>query len=146
MTRRFLARMPARDRPFHDVPGLVPTDVEQASASQDVGLEQHVDGMPLEGDGEPRAGQCPGDADPPDAMHGASDPGEMGMEPGRAIAMIEVPPAPGGDVIIERGPAAAFRTSEGGVASMGEPEVDAVFPGSRATRSTLQGLSRAKSL
>ena len=49
------------------------------------------------------------------------------MEPGQAIAMIEVPPASGGDVIAERGGSATFRTSEGGVASMGEPDVDVVL-------------------
>jgi len=41
--------------------------------------------------------------------------------------MIEVPPAPGGDVIIQGGPAAAFRTPEGGIASMGEADVDPAF-------------------
>jgi hypothetical protein len=49
------------------------------------------------------------------------------MEPSQAIAVIEVSPASGGDVIAEwRGPA-TFRTSEGGVASMGEPDVDVVL-------------------
>jgi hypothetical protein len=49
------------------------------------------------------------------------------MEPGQAIAMIEVPPASGGDVIAERGGSATFRTSEGGVASVDEPDVDVVL-------------------
>ena len=83
--------------------------------------------MALEGDGEPGAGQGPGDADPADAMHGASDPGELRLEPGPESAMIEVPPTPGGDVIIQGGPAAAFRTPEGGIASMGETDVDPAF-------------------
>jgi hypothetical protein len=43
--------------------------------------------------------------------------------------MIEVPPVPGGDVVVERGRSAAFRTGEGGVASMGELDVDLVSPG-----------------
>jgi hypothetical protein len=62
-------------------------------------------------------------------MHGASDPWKVSMEPSQAIAMIEVPPAPGGDVIIERRGAATFGTSEGGVASMDDPDVDAKLPG-----------------
>ena len=85
--------------------------------------------MSLEGDGEPGSGQGPGDADPADAMQGASDPGKLNLEPSRESAMIEVPPAPGGDVIIKGGPAAAFRTPEGGIASMGEADVDPAFPG-----------------
>jgi hypothetical protein len=43
--------------------------------------------------------------------------------------MIEVPPAPGGNVILERDPAVTFRTSEGSVAPMGEPNIDLVFVG-----------------
>jgi hypothetical protein len=43
--------------------------------------------------------------------------------------MIEVPPASGGDVVVERGWLATFRTHEGGVASMGEPNVDVVLLG-----------------
>jgi hypothetical protein len=43
--------------------------------------------------------------------------------------MIEVPPPSERKVIIERGPGAAFRASEGGVASMGEPEIELVFLG-----------------
>jgi hypothetical protein len=56
---------------------------------------------------------------------GASDPWEIRMEPGRATAVIEVPPGSGGRVITKRSGSAALRTSEGGIASMGEPEVDA---------------------
>jgi hypothetical protein len=51
------------------------------------------------------------------------------MEPGQAIAMIEVPPASVGYVIAERGGSATFRTSEGGVESMGEPDVDVTLLG-----------------
>jgi len=43
--------------------------------------------------------------------------------------MIEVPPAPGGDVVIQWGPAAAFRAPEGGIASMDEVDVDPAFLG-----------------
>jgi len=43
--------------------------------------------------------------------------------------MIEVPPAPDGDVIIQGGPAAAFRTPEGGITSMGEADVNPAFLG-----------------
>jgi hypothetical protein len=43
--------------------------------------------------------------------------------------VIEVPPSSGGDVIAERGSFATFRTSEGGVESMGEPDVDVVLLG-----------------
>ena len=80
---RFLARWPAptaRSMMFQASSQLMRSS---ASAPQDVGLEQHIDGMALKGDGEPRAGQRPGDPDPPDAMHGASDPWEVRMEPGR---------------------------------------------------------------
>ena len=95
------------------------------------GLGNHAGApcMALEGDGEPRTGQGPGDADPADAMHGASDPGELSLEPSPETAMIEVPPAPGGDVIIQGGPAAAFRTPERGVAAMGQTDVDPAFLG-----------------
>jgi hypothetical protein len=43
--------------------------------------------------------------------------------------MIKVPPAPAGDVVIERGRSATFRTDEGGVASMDEADVNVVSPG-----------------
>ena len=58
---------------------------------------------------------------------GTGDPGRSGVQPGQAVAMIEVPPASGREVIIERGPGATFRTSEGGVASMCEPKIDLVL-------------------
>lgn len=51
------------------------------------------------------------------------------MEPSAKAAVIEMPPAPGGDMIIDRGPAATFGTAEGRVASMGEPDVDALLVG-----------------
>ena len=95
----------------------------------DVGLEQHVDGVPLEGDREPGAGQGPRDVDPPDAVGGAIDPWDLRMEPGHAVAVIEVPPAPGGGMVVERGPAAALRAGEGGVATMDEPDVDGALVG-----------------
>ena len=100
--------------------------MKQAGAPQYVGLEQHVDGMPLEGDGESRAGQRPGDVDPPDAMDGASDSWKVRMEPGQAIAVIEMPPAPVRDMIAEGSRSATFGTNKGGVASMCEPEVEVV--------------------
>jgi hypothetical protein len=43
--------------------------------------------------------------------------------------MIEVPPAPGGDMVIQWGPAAAFRTPERGIASMDKVDVDPAFLG-----------------
>jgi hypothetical protein len=42
--------------------------------------------------------------------------------------MIEVPPASGGDVVVERGRAASIGTGDSGIASMGEPDVEVVFP------------------
>jgi len=60
-------------------------------------------------------------------MHGANDPWKVSMNPGQAVAVVEVPPTSGGGVIAERGSFATFRTSEGGVASMGEPDVDVVL-------------------
>jgi hypothetical protein len=42
--------------------------------------------------------------------------------------MIKVPPAPGGDVVVERGRLATLRTDEGGVASMDEEDVNVVSP------------------
>jgi hypothetical protein len=62
-------------------------------------------------------------------MHGASDPGKLSMEPGQAIAMIEVPPASGRNVIIERAPIATVGTTEEGVASMDDPDVNATSLG-----------------
>jgi hypothetical protein len=43
--------------------------------------------------------------------------------------MIEMPPTPGGDVVIERGPATTFRATEAGVASMDEPDIEPVLLG-----------------
>jgi len=63
-----LGPLPPRDRPFHDVPGFVPTEAEQPGGAQDVGLEQDINRMPLEGDGGPRAGCRPGDVDLSDAV------------------------------------------------------------------------------
>jgi len=80
--------------------------------------------MALEGDGEPTAGQRPGDTDSPKAMGGASDPWEVRMEPGRATTVIEVSPRSRGGVIAERRGLATHRASERGVASMEEVEVD----------------------
>src|SRR5262249_10190066 len=55
--------------------------------------------------------------------------GAVGVEQGPKAAVIEMPPAPGGDMIIDRGPATTFGTAEGRVASMGEPDVDALLVG-----------------
>ena len=93
------------------------------------GFEQDIDRMSLEGDGEPGAGQGPGNIDPADAMQGANDPGELSLEPSPKSAMIEVPPVPDGDVIMQGGPAAAFRTPEGGITSRGEADVNPAFLG-----------------
>src|SRR5262249_59809148 len=120
---------PAGDGGFHEMPGLVPTAAQQPGAAQDVGLEQDIDGLPLKGDGAAGARQGPGDADPTDAMVGAGDPGDLSVEPSPKAAGIEMPPAPGGDMIIDRGPATRFGTAEGRVASMGEPDVDALRVG-----------------
>ena len=46
------------------------------------------------------------------------------MEPRRAVAVIEMPPAPGGGVVVERGRAAAFRAREGGGPTMDELDVE----------------------
>ena len=119
----------ALDRPLHDVPGLVPTDAEQPGAAQDVGLEQHVDGVPLEGGRETGPGQGPRDVAPPDAMDGAIDPGDLRVEPRQAVAVIEMPPTPGGGMVVEWGPAAALRTRERGVATMDELDVDGALLG-----------------
>jgi hypothetical protein len=62
-------------------------------------------------------------------MLGAGDPGDLSLEPGQEAAMIEMSPAPGGDMIIDRGPAVAFGTTEDGVASMCEPDIDPVLLG-----------------
>jgi hypothetical protein len=53
----------------------------------------------------------------------------MSLEPSPEAAMIEVPPTPGGDVVIEGRPVAAIRAREGGMGSMGEPDVDRVLLG-----------------
>jgi hypothetical protein len=62
-------------------------------------------------------------------MVGTSDPGDRSLEPSPKAAVIEMPPAPGGNMIIDRGPAATFGTAEGRVRSMGEPDVDALLVG-----------------
>jgi hypothetical protein len=62
-------------------------------------------------------------------MVGASDPGDRSAEPSPKAAVIEMPPAPSGDMIRDRGSAAAFGTVEGCVASMDEPDVDAFLVG-----------------
>jgi hypothetical protein len=74
-----LGPLPPRDRPSHDVPSLVPTEAEQVGAARDIGLEQHVDGVSLEGDGEPTAGQGPGEVDLSDAVLVTGDPGGSGV-------------------------------------------------------------------
>src|SRR5262249_10222276 len=117
------------DGPLHDVPGLVPTDAEQPGAACDIGLEQDIDGVPLEGDREPGAGQGPGDVGTPDAMDGAIDPWDLRAEPRRAVAVIEMPPTPAGGMVVEWGPAAAHRAREESVATMDEPDVDGAFVG-----------------
>jgi hypothetical protein len=122
MVRRPL--LPACDRPFHDVPGLVPGEVQQAGTAEDIGLPQHVDGMSLERDGEPSAGQGPRDGDLLDAMHATVHAEGAGVQPGPTIAMIEVSPPLGGDVVIERGAQATFGTSEERIPSMSEPDVE----------------------
>ena len=119
----------ALDRPLHDVPGLVPTDAEQPGAAQDVGLEEHIDGVPLEGGGEAGPGQGPRDVAPPDAMDGAIDPGDLRVEPRQAVAVIEMPPTPGGGMVVEWGPAAALRTRERGITTMDELDVDGALLG-----------------
>ena len=85
--------------------------------------------MPLEGGRETGPGQGPRDVDPPDAVDGAINPGDLRVEPGRAAAVIEVPPAPRGDVVVERGPAAALGTGERRVATMDELDVDGAMLG-----------------
>src|SRR5262249_163853 len=125
----FLGAQAAGDGVFHEMPGLVPTDAQQPGAAQDVGLEQDIDGVPLEGDGEAAARQGPGDGDAADGMVGAGDPRDLGVEPSAKAPVIEMPPAPGGDVIVDRGPATTFGTAEGRVGSMGEPDVDALLVG-----------------
>src|SRR5262249_34413351 len=122
-----LGLLPARHGPFHDVPGFVPTEAEQPGTTQDVGLEQHVDGLPLERDGQATAGQGPGEADLSDAMFGTGDPGRSRVQPGQAVAMIEVPPLPVREMIIERGPSATFRATNGGVAPVCQPKIDLVL-------------------
>ena len=87
--------------PQSPIPPMVPHKAPQPSAAQDVGLEQDVDGVPLERDRESGAGQGPRDVDPPDAMNGAIDPGDLSVEPSRTVAVIEVPPAPRGGVVVE---------------------------------------------
>ena len=58
---------------------------------------------------------------------GIGDPGRPGVQPGQAVARIEVPPLPAREMIRERGPGASFRTSQGGVASVRETKFDLEF-------------------
>jgi hypothetical protein len=57
-------------------------------------------------------------------MDRASDSGDLSLEPSPEAAVIKMPPAPGGGMIIDRGPAAAFGATEEGVGSMDEPDVN----------------------
>src|SRR5262249_8792089 len=110
----------------------------------DVGLEQHIDGVPLEGEGEPGPGQGPGDMDPPDAVGGAIDPGDLRVQMREAVAVIEVPPTPRGGVVVEGGPAAALRARERGVAPMDEPDVDGALLGVEGDPLDRPGLPRGQ--
>jgi hypothetical protein len=58
--------------------------------------------------------------------------------------MIEVPPAPGGDVVIQWGTAAAFRATEGGITSMGQADVDPAFLGVESDAFNPPGLSQGQ--
>ncbi len=118
--------------PLHQVPGFVPTGPQQPGAAQDIRLEQDVDGVVFEGEGEPAAGQGPGEADLVEALLGAVHSGRAGMQPGHAFAVIEVPPLPGRQVIMERRSSATFWASEASIAAMRQPEIDLLFLGVKA--------------
>jgi hypothetical protein len=49
------------------------------------------------------------------------------MQPSQALAMIEVPPLPVREMIIERGPGATFRARKGGVAPVCQPKIELVL-------------------
>jgi hypothetical protein len=108
----FLGMQPACHRPFHHMPSFVPTEVQQPRRSEDIGLQESVDRMPLEGKRKPCPRKGPRNLNLPNAMLRAGDPGNPSMEPGKELAMIEVSPTPGGKVIINRPRLAALRASE----------------------------------
>ena len=49
------------------------------------------------------------------------------MQPGQAVAMIEVPPLPVGEMVIERGPSTTYRATKGGIAPVRQPKIELVL-------------------
>ena len=74
------------------MPGLVPADAQDPGGAADVGFLEHVDREPFKEGGEPGPHLGPGQADLPDPVGRALDPGRLRVQVGHELATVQMPP------------------------------------------------------
>src|SRR5882724_3848907 len=122
-----LGLLPALDGSLHEAPGLVPTELQHASAAQNIRLQERVNRMPLEGESKPRSWQRPRNCHLANAVLQAIHARNARVQPGETFTMIEVPPLPQRNVIVERQRQATLRTEKLGATPMLQRNIDASF-------------------
>ena len=111
-------------RALHQVPGLVPTGVQQPGSTEDVTLFEHVDGQAFEEDGEARHRLGPGQTDAEHAVLGALDPRRPGVQVGQELTGVEVAPLAFFGMVVGREHHVALGAFPAGPPRMVDPHVD----------------------
>ena len=122
--RRLRALAPG-NRPFHQVPRLVPADAQNSGGSADVAFLQHVDREPLKQQREARVTLGPRQAHLPHAVVGTVDPRRPRVQVGHELAGVEMSPRPFGRVVVDRQLRAARRTRPADAGGVPSPHIDA---------------------
>jgi hypothetical protein len=112
------------DGALHEMPRLVPTELQQPSVAEHVRFQERVDRMPLEGESEPRSRQRPRNHRLPRTVLQTVNTRNARVQPSDAIAMIEVPPTPRRNMVIDRQRHLALRACKHGTRSMLQPDID----------------------
>jgi hypothetical protein len=141
--RRGPPRQAALDRPRLDARRFIPTQPQPLRHRGDRGVLHPVDGQGLEQGGEPRSFLCPGDPDLANAMRGAAQPGEPGVDQGPVLARIQVAPFPVAVIVDGRG-GQALGTDPQRVLRQGDPTCTSPAPKRRSTFSTPHGSFRPR--
>ena len=119
----------AFDRTLQEAPRFVPTDPQETRSSQDIGFEQRIDRVLLEGHRATSSRQRPRQSNLPDAVKQTGDSWNPRPQPSQPRAVIQMSPATNRRMIVQRQNDTAFGAPKPRIASMAKKDIDGLCLG-----------------